>query len=43
MYLIKIKNIEKQNLTYIWNVKTNKQAHRHRKQIGGCQRQGVGV
>lgn len=34
------------DFSYMWNLMTNKQtkpqAHRYRKQIGGCQRQGVG-
>ena len=33
------------DLTYMWNLNKNQkhQAHRYREQIGGCQRQGVGV
>ena len=41
MYLVKIKNIEKHDLTYMWHIKHNKQT-RHRDQTGGCQSQGVG-
>ena len=28
------------DLTYMWNLKTNKKTHRNRAQIGGCQCQG---
>ena len=41
MYLIKIKNIEKHDLTYMWHIKNNKQTP-HRAQTGGCESGGGG-
>ena len=39
MYLIKIKNIEKHDLTYMWHIKNNKLHTEHRPVVAS---QGVG-